>query len=749
MMTRQATRTLLKYVLFLLGLLFAPTLAHAQPADDPGLGEPTPPKPTPPPTLPKPTPPPTTPRPVAPPVYTPPPPIVPEVQETTDTKVTFVDEPSAQPTQQGDLYDRVAAPSLSGPVGLFRTLTGDSGKQGTFRIGLHIGGFQTDNFLVAGNGTQKGDTNGKFSGDLTIGYTPWKYIEAYLGIFNASNHNTRNDPGRTDPEVILSLGDLGLGLKGRYPVWKAFDLALHLGVRFLNSVSGISFDGSSTNFAADLIGSFDMRHMEATKNVPLRFHLNLGFYLDNSIKLLPAGQCARSTGNDPCIRSRVVETFAYGINSSRVRFSLAADTPAMIRSVGLSGFFEYHVDASVGDGDQVVLNALKGSISGDRLTGNIQQWVTLGLRVRPWQGLVLDAGIDIGAQSPGFQYGPPVAPWYLTFGAAYAYDPSTWAQPKTKVVTKTITREISRGPVVGKVRGVVRDQATKKVLAGATVRYLNRRENPQVSGDDGTFTSYGFTPGLVVLEVSRDDYNPMRVETNAVAGGETPVEVLLTAKPPQAGTLRGKVTDDGGLPVAANVRLTPAQGGNAIDADLEGPGIFSAKLPGGEYSMEVTAQNYLSKQRQLTVTAGQLQSVDVVLHKKPATSHVALTKTEIAIKGTIHFGTNNAEIKPDGEQLLDEVVDVMVKNPQLRKIRVEGHTDNRGNPELNLALSKARAAAVVQYLVKQGIDPARLESEGYGATQPLVPNLSPANRAKNRRVTFRILEGGEAGPGPM
>jgi len=81
-------------------------------------------------------------------------------------------------------------------------------------------------------------------------------------------------------------------------------------------------------------------------------------------------------------------------------------------------------------------------------------------------------------------------------------------------------------------------------------------------------------------------------------------------------------------------------------------------------------------------------------------------------------------------------------HPEIRKLRVEGHTDNRGNAEHNLQLSKARAASVVQYLVKSGIDPARLESEGYGATQPLVPNLTPAARAKNRRVAFKILEKG-------
>ncbi|HZS39598.1 MAG TPA: hypothetical protein VFF06_22355, partial [Polyangia bacterium] len=220
-------------------------LAHAQPADDPGLSEPAPPPPKPPVTQPPTTLPPPKPPTTAPtvrPVYPtpPPPPIVPEVQETTDEKVTYIDEPSsngAPAAQQGDLYDRTAAPSLYGPVGLFRTLTGDSGASGHFRVGLHIGGFQQDNFLVAGSGALKGDSNGRFTGDLTINYTPWKYIELYLALFNSSNQNTRTDPGRTDPEVILSLGDLALGLKGRYPVLPFMDLALHFGVKFLNSVS--------------------------------------------------------------------------------------------------------------------------------------------------------------------------------------------------------------------------------------------------------------------------------------------------------------------------------------------------------------------------------------------------------------------------------------------------------------------------------------------------------------------------------
>jgi outer membrane protein OmpA-like peptidoglycan-associated protein len=171
---------------------------------------------------------------------------------------------------------------------------------------------------------------------------------------------------------------------------------------------------------------------------------------------------------------------------------------------------------------------------------------------------------------------------------------------------------------------------------------------------------------------------------------------------------------------------------------------FDAKLAPGDWLMEVGADGYMSKSRTITVVAAQPQNIEIVLHKKPTVSHVTLKANEIAIRGTIHFGTDNATLRPDGEQLLDEVADLLTKHPEIRKIRVEGHTDNRGNAEHNLQLSKARAASVVNYLVKSGIDPSRLESEGYGSTQPLVPNLTPAARAKNRRVAFKILEKGPA-----
>ncbi|MGD0528243.1 MAG: OmpA family protein, partial [Polyangiaceae bacterium] len=88
--------------------------------------------------------------------------------------------------------------------------------------------------------------------------------------------------------------------------------------------------------------------------------------------------------------------------------------------------------------------------------------------------------------------------------------------------------------------------------------------------------------------------------------------------------------------------------------------------------------------------------------------------------------------------MLHRVVRLLKKYPNIQEVRVEGHTDSDGNPDANKALSKARAEAVVAWLVAKGIDPARLHPHGCGATDPLVPNTTPENKAKNRRTEFDV-----------
>ncbi len=128
---------------------------------------------------------------------------------------------------------------------------------------------------------------------------------------------------------------------------------------------------------------------------------------------------------------------------------------------------------------------------------------------------------------------------------------------------------------------------------------------------------------------------------------------------------------------------------------------------------------------------------------------VQITPTEVKVDGKINFPRDSDKITADSFATLDTVVRVLQEHPYLTKVRVEGHTDSEGLDTVNLDLSKRRAAAVVAYLVSKGVATARLLSEGYGESRPVMKNDTPMGRAKNRRVEFKILEvGGKALPEP-
>ena len=106
-------------------------------------------------------------------------------------------------------------------------------------------------------------------------------------------------------------------------------------------------------------------------------------------------------------------------------------------------------------------------------------------------------------------------------------------------------------------------------------------------------------------------------------------------------------------------------------------------------------------------------------------------------KAGVFFPTNQFSISDNSKISLDKLTKVFNLYPETN-ILLEGHTDNVGSAEYNLALSQKRANAVGNYLKAQGIPPARLTIKWYGETQPKVDNLTAENRAANRRVEFVI-----------
>jgi OOP family OmpA-OmpF porin len=114
---------------------------------------------------------------------------------------------------------------------------------------------------------------------------------------------------------------------------------------------------------------------------------------------------------------------------------------------------------------------------------------------------------------------------------------------------------------------------------------------------------------------------------------------------------------------------------------------------------------------------------------------------QIVIREQVKFKTDSAVILKESNYILEAVVKVLAENPEIKKLRVEGHTDTQGKPKANKKLSQRRAASVVKWLVKHGIKKRRLTSVGYGQERPIATNNTDEGRRDNRRVEFHIVEG--------
>lgn len=106
----------------------------------------------------------------------------------------------------------------------------------------------------------------------------------------------------------------------------------------------------------------------------------------------------------------------------------------------------------------------------------------------------------------------------------------------------------------------------------------------------------------------------------------------------------------------------------------------------------------------------------------------------------VHFGYDTATLLPAARDALERAAGLLVAHPDVH-LFVDGHTDDRGTTEYNIALGDRRAAAVVDYLVRLGIARERLHPISYGEQRPARDGEAPEDRAANRRVEFRLMRG--------
>jgi len=125
----------------------------------------------------------------------------------------------------------------------------------------------------------------------------------------------------------------------------------------------------------------------------------------------------------------------------------------------------------------------------------------------------------------------------------------------------------------------------------------------------------------------------------------------------------------------------------------------------------------------------------VLTQQPPRATPVA---NKVVFNADTFFDFDKATLKPEGQQLLDQVA-AQARSLTLDTVIAVGHTDSTGPQAYNQRLSERRAASVKDYLVSQGIDANRIYTEGKGELEPVATNATPEGRAQNRRVEIEIV----------
>ena len=265
-------------------------------------------------------------------------------------------------------------------------------------------------------------------------------------------------------------------------------------------------------------------------------------------------------------------------------------------------------------------------------------------------------------------------------------------------------------------------------VQGATVRV---GEQEFTTPDGGSIVLEDAERGTSTVSVEAQGFKPLSDEITVVGGNQTrslslewvPMPVTLTVK------------TDKGEPLVADVKwVGPVK---VEDAQTGEDGSGSFELRPGVWTVVAQADDLGAGRAEITVQPG-IEPEAVVIELKD--SRVEVVEGEVKILEQVFFDTGRATIRPESYAVLDEVANVLLLNPQITKVEVQGHTDNVGTDDTNLRLSQRRAQAVRNYLISKGVKRSRLEAKGYGNSAPIATNDTEDGRGQNRRVQFEIVE---------
>jgi outer membrane protein OmpA-like peptidoglycan-associated protein len=678
--------------------------------------------------------------------------------------------------------------NILGSTGLLRTSFAGSGAEGTFRVAFITDWFTTSGFLcdpgeitdggvpVTCSGDNREDEASHVGGFFSLNVTPLSFLEGYAQLRTYANSNSEGAP-----QLLQVLGDTTLGVKGFTPMKLAGFLTVggEMQLFLLNGTGAVGPAGGGTSVAIRALATSDFRK-PGGKGFPLRVNLNLGYKIDNSGEIVEEVEAERAAalGQDTAPISRI-ERFGLGINRvDQFQTYLGAELPFDF----IQPFLEYTIDlpvnrqgyechtGTVSRGDVCLGLTDLSSPNGDPAGFSyVPSRLSLGVRATPFEdrfrGLSGMLAFDIGVTGSGqfVEEVAPQAPWTMYLGLGYAFDVQDKPQ---QVIEKPAPAAAMTETPKAYVRGFVHERGKPEGIANAIVSFQGGAQPPLATGADGRFLSRDLPAGIYTFEVSAPGFKPgqcaAQVQPMAPPPPPPPANNnpgQFTPPPPpsgpqfvdidceleaaaRAGGLLGAVKDAATSTAvgAAVVKATDAQG-KEYNATADGSGNFKLEnLPTGEVTLRVTADGYLTNVSSTEVRAGEEQKLTLSLNKRPKTQKVKIQGNEIKLSDKILFETDSAKILGQSSSLLEEIADVFQRNPNITSVEIQGHTDNTGPRDHNQKLSDARAASVRDWLVKAGVASSRMTPKGYGQDRPISPNVTEANKAKNRRVQFIILK---------
>lgn len=734
------------------------------------------------------------------------------------------DEPPPADTDY-EAYVRAAGlrthSTLTGSTGLMRVREAGGGPAGSFRLGFQagmngMGGFLCNDATPCPDPStgvpESPDSSQRFDTRLTLSATPFSFLEAYVGMRSTATSNSLSQPS-----VLQVVGDWNLGVKGFLPSRpdRIYSFGGELDLFLLNGLGAVGFDGGATSFTIRGLGTVDLTAKRDEKaRLPLRFHANLAYQVNNSAAVLHDFE---TTPPNQGGRGRPVERpVRYGLGISRVdAFEIGLGAEYIHKWI--RPYLEWTIEAPV-NRQNYICNVMSAESRGDQCLGiaagfnSTPSRLTLGAVGYPWQetGLSLSFALDIGTggTSVFLEETTPEAPYTVWLGVAYAVDVVPPKLPELELEEPVATRRFVLGRVV--------DEKSGLPIGDAKLRFVDDQLTGMIAGPAGTFKSQDLPPATYELKVEAEGYNegvckvtipetaapsvpsgdepaldandaepkppaaegPLGDEAvtelapagEPAADGDPKAATASTNKPapdasalpkeaylneqgevvvpvvcalkelPQVATVTGLIVDArSGAPVADAAITVTDKLGRSLKLDVDAEGAFQFRnVPLGAAHLTARAPGYLATVSEINIARRGDVSANLVMNKLPTKLGITVSKNELVFSQPITFIAQTAEVAVESMTVIEELAYVLEKHPEIAMVEVQVHTDDAGSAAYQRRTSQDRADKIKLLLTRLGVLPSRLTAKGYGPDQPLAPNVSEANRARNRRVQVVI-----------